>query len=122
MVQCTVFITILQHVDSKNDVDAGREAFSKFLQRYPYCYGYWKKFSDFEKRNGSPAKTMEVFDQGLAAIPLSADLWIHLALYKKSLAAESGDREGVRDTYERAVKECGREWRRWAVVIITPVL
>lgn len=102
---------LLQHVDSKNDVEAGREAFSKFLQRYPYCYGYWKKFSDFEKRNGSPTKTMEVFDQGLAAIPLSADLWIHLALYQKSLAAESGDREGVRDTYERAVKECGREWR-----------
>lgn len=102
---------LLQHVDSKNDIVSGREAFSAFLKRYPYCYGYWKKFADFEKRNGEKERTMAVFDQGLAAIPLSADLWIHFLNHQKFLAAESGDKEMVRSSYERAVAECGREWR-----------
>ena len=52
---------LLQFVDSKNDLDDGEEAFNAFLKRYPYCYGYWKKFADFEKRNGTPEKVMEVF-------------------------------------------------------------
>ena len=54
---------LLQFVDSKNDKDDGEEAFNAFLKRYPYCYGYWKKFADFEKRNGTPEKVMEVFAQ-----------------------------------------------------------
>jgi len=32
---------------------AAREAYDKFLARYPYCYGYWKKYADYEKRKGS---------------------------------------------------------------------
>ena len=60
---------LLQFVDSKNDLEAGREAFNSFLKRYPYCYGYWKKFADFEKRNGTPERVMEVFDQvGIATV------------------------------------------------------
>jgi len=33
-------------------VDA-REAYDAFLERYPYCYGYWKKYADMEKQNGN---------------------------------------------------------------------
>ena len=53
---------LLQFVDSKNEVESGEEAFNAFLKRYPYCYGYWKKFADFEKRNGTLDRVMEVFD------------------------------------------------------------
>jgi len=28
-----------------------REAYDAFLERYPYCYGYWKKYADMEKQN-----------------------------------------------------------------------
>ena len=95
-----------------------REAFSKFLQRYPYCYGYWKKFSDFEKRNGDTVRTMDVFEQGLKAIPLSVDLWIHFLNHQRAIAAAeeletggSGNLHVGRQSYERAVTDCGREWR-----------
>jgi len=30
-----------------------REAYDSFLKRYPYCYGYWKKYADMEKQNGN---------------------------------------------------------------------
>ena len=49
-----------------------------YTHSYPYCYGYWKKYADYEKRNGgAKEKAMMVFERGIAAIPLSVDLWIH---------------------------------------------
>jgi len=100
---------LLQFVDSKNDKEDGEEAFNAFLKRYPYCYGYWKKFADFEKRNGTPEKVMEVFEKGTAAIPLSTDLWIHFMNHCKAVKKE--EPEFIRAQYEKAMTECGREWR-----------
>jgi len=37
-----------------------REAYDAFLERYPYCYGYWKKYADLEKHNGSYETTEQV--------------------------------------------------------------
>jgi len=100
---------LLQFVDSKNDTDNGEVAFNAFLKRYPYCYGYWKKFADFEKRNGTPETVMEVFAKGTTAIPLSTDLWIHFMNHCKAVKKE--DIAFIRSQYERAMSECGREWR-----------
>lgn len=36
----------------QNDVDAARDAYDAFLGHYPYCYGYWRKYADYEKRKG----------------------------------------------------------------------
>lgn len=51
---------LLQYVDSESDVEAAREAYDKFLSRYCYCYGYWRKYSDYEKKKGSAEKCEEV--------------------------------------------------------------
>ena len=34
----------------QGNVDNARDAFDAFLERYPYCYGYWKKYGDLEKK------------------------------------------------------------------------
>ena len=100
---------LLQYVDSKNDLEVGRDVFNSFLNRYPYCYGYWKKFADFEKRNGTPERVYEVFEEGVKAIPLSVDLWIHYANHVKMVSKDEPDT--IRALYERAVSDCGREWK-----------
>lgn len=101
---------LLQHVDASGILEHGREAYDQFLFRYPYCYGYWKKFADFEKKKGdSLEKCMMVFERGLKAIALSADLWIH---YLNHVREEYKDQpEFIRAQYERSVAACGREWR-----------
>ena len=38
------------YFDFQNDLTAAREAFDAFLAKYPYCYGYWKKYADMEKK------------------------------------------------------------------------
>lgn len=44
----------------QSDVEAAREAYDAFLSHYPYCYGYWRKYADYEKRKGSKKKCLEV--------------------------------------------------------------
>ena len=36
----------------QNKLEEGREVYDEFFRWYPYCYGYWKKYSDHEKKNG----------------------------------------------------------------------
>lgn len=103
----TGWTQLLQYVDSKNEQEEGRKVFKSFLNRYPYCYGYWKKYADFEKRNGTPESVFEVFEQGVTGIPLSVDLWIHYLNHVKTVK----EAEEVRGVYEKAMASCGREWK-----------
>ncbi|XP_017055283.1 pre-mRNA-processing factor 39 [Drosophila ficusphila] len=100
---------LLQYVDSESDAEAAREAYDTFLSHYPYCYGYWRKYADYEKRKGIKANCYKVFERGLEAIPLSVDLWIHYLMHVKSHHGE--DEQFIRAQYERAVKACGLEFR-----------
>lgn len=75
---------LLQYVDQENDMEAAREAYDAFLSHYPYCYGYWRKYADYEKRKGNKKKCEEVFERGLKSIPLSVDLWIHYLTYVRA--------------------------------------
>ncbi|PSN56889.1 hypothetical protein C0J52_00685 [Blattella germanica] len=92
---------LLQYVDQENDIDAAREAYDAFLSHYPYCYGYWRKYADYEKRKGNKEKCEEVFERGLKAIPLSVDLWIHFLNYSK--ATYPDDEEHLRTQFEKAI-------------------
>ncbi|OXB56808.1 hypothetical protein ASZ78_014383 [Callipepla squamata] len=67
----------------KNHLPAARKAFDKFFTHYPYCYGYWKKYADLEKRHDNIKQSDEVYRRGLQAIPLSVDLWIHYINFLK---------------------------------------
>ncbi len=37
----------------QNILEKGREVYEEFFKYYPYCYGYWKKYADLEKKNGN---------------------------------------------------------------------
>jgi pre-mRNA-processing factor 39 len=100
---------LLQYVDQENDMEAAREAYDAFLSHYPYCYGYWRKYADYEKRKGNKKKCEEVFERGLKAIPLSVDLWIHYLTYVKT--SKPDDEEYIRSQFERAIAASGLEFR-----------
>ncbi|KAK2154583.1 hypothetical protein LSH36_264g01032 [Paralvinella palmiformis] len=42
---------LLQFVEQDGNLETSRPAFDAFLERYPYCYGYWKKYTDMEKKH-----------------------------------------------------------------------
>uniref|UniRef100_A0A1A9WVH7 Pre-mRNA-processing factor 39 n=1 Tax=Glossina brevipalpis TaxID=37001 RepID=A0A1A9WVH7_9MUSC len=100
---------LLQYVDNESDAEAAREAYDAFLAHYPYCYGYWRKYADYEKRKGIKTNCNAVFERGLEAIPLSVDLWIHYLTHVKCNHADQEDY--IRSQFERAVEACGLEFR-----------
>ncbi|XP_034453760.1 pre-mRNA-processing factor 39 [Hippoglossus hippoglossus] len=73
----TSWTDLLQYCEQESHMTASRRALVAFLASYPLCYGYWKKYTDLERRAGYNSKAEEVCIQGLQAIPLSVDLWIH---------------------------------------------
>lgn len=44
----------------QNNLPAARKAFDSFFTHYPYCYGYWKKYADLEKRHSNMKQSDEV--------------------------------------------------------------
>ncbi len=75
---------LLQHVETIDIVDEIRTAYNAFLPLYPYCYAYWMRYSDVEKRHNNWSRGLAILHRGLEAIPLSTELWIsYLELYYK---------------------------------------
>jgi pre-mRNA-processing factor 39 len=92
---CVCFVSALQ-----DDLQQLRKAYDAFLERYPLCYGYWKKYAEAEKRHaadsaatdataaaaaaatttgGSVEAAAAVYQRGVAAVPHSAELWVAYA-------------------------------------------
>uniref|UniRef100_A0A8C8E5C9 Pre-mRNA processing factor 39 n=1 Tax=Otus sunia TaxID=257818 RepID=A0A8C8E5C9_9STRI len=56
----TGWVYLLQYVEQENHLPAARKAFDRFFTHYPYCYGYWKKYADLEKRHDNVKQSDEV--------------------------------------------------------------
>ncbi|XP_016304317.1 pre-mRNA-processing factor 39-like isoform X2 [Sinocyclocheilus anshuiensis] len=107
------WVYLLQYVEQENHLEASRKAFDAFFLHYPYCYGYWKKYADIEKKHGYIHMADEVYRRGLQAIPLSVDLWLHyIAFLRENQDTSDGEAENrIRASYEHAVLACGTDFR-----------
>ncbi|XP_063173338.1 pre-mRNA-processing factor 39-like isoform X2 [Candoia aspera] len=109
----TAWTELLQYVEQENHIYAARKAFDNFFLRYPYCYGYWKKYADMERRFDFIKETEEVFQRGLQSIPLSMDLWIHyITFLQTTLDMNHPDSaQKICGTFESAVAAAGVDFR-----------
>ncbi|XP_068731526.1 pre-mRNA-processing factor 39-like isoform X2 [Montipora capricornis] len=108
----TSWTYLLQFVEQENKLSSARQAFEAFFKRYPYCYGYWKKFADMERKNGNIDRAKEVFEGAISAIPLSVDLWVHyLNFASQTTKGQIDGPELMRSLFERAVSSAGEEFR-----------
>ncbi|EDO33251.1 predicted protein, partial [Nematostella vectensis] len=108
----TSWTYLLQFVEQENKLSSARKAFQTFFKRYPYCYGYWKKYADMERKNGNIEAAKEVFEQGVKAIACSVDLWVHYLNF--SSQATKGQPDGpeiMRRLFERAIATAGQDFR-----------
>lgn len=107
------WVYLLQYVEQENHLEASRTAFDAFFLHYPYCYGYWKKYADIEKKHGYVHMADEVYRRGLQAIPLSVDLWLHyITFLRENQDTSDGEAENrIRASYEHAVLACGTDFR-----------
>ncbi|XP_064599898.1 pre-mRNA-processing factor 39-like [Liolophura sinensis] len=103
---------LLQYVEQENKGESAREAFDEFFSHYPYCFGYWKKYADLEKRLEEFDKAEEVFERGLKAIPLSVELWLHYLCFLTEKHVNDPEAVGkIRSLYTRALATAGKDFR-----------
>ncbi|CAD6196412.1 unnamed protein product [Caenorhabditis auriculariae] len=103
---------ILSNIENQKDNDYVREKYWQFLDRYPYCYGFWQKFAEFEKRQGNLTEALKVWEKSILAIPLSIDLWLGFLAFMRELSQGMNEKEEeIRELYERALSIAGLEFQ-----------
>ncbi|BHF80406.1 PRP39 pre-mRNA processing factor 39 [Sparganum proliferum] len=106
------WISLLDAVEKHNDIEASRKAFDAFLDHFPYCYGYWKKYADLERHAGNKERCLEIYAKGVEAIPLSIDLWTaYLDATMEIVHGQEDYETRMRDLYELALEKAGLEFR-----------
>jgi len=109
----TSWTCLLQAVtETENNLSAAEAVFRCFLRYYPYCYGYWKKFADIEKKHGMYDRAEQVFRNGVNAISISIDLWvayINFTIHQKK-DIPGGDAT-IRNLFDLAISSAGMEFK-----------
>ncbi|XP_024539543.1 pre-mRNA-processing factor 39 isoform X2 [Selaginella moellendorffii] len=97
---------LIQETEKHDEIDRIRVCYDTFLAEFPLCYGYWKKYADFELRLGSPEKIIEVYERAVKAVAHSVDIWVHYCAY----ATEKFPPEEVIRLFERGVSLVGTDY------------
>jgi pre-mRNA-processing factor 39 len=59
-----------------------RNAYDRFLYKFPLLFGYWKKYADMEFNIAGPESADMVYERGVASITNSVDLWTEYCSFK----------------------------------------
>ncbi|EFY93300.1 hypothetical protein J3459_013617 [Metarhizium acridum] len=84
-----------------------REAYDRFLHKFPLLFGYWKKYADMEFNIAGPESAEMVYERGCACITNSVDLWTDYCSFKMET---THDPQIVRDLFERGASLVGLDF------------
>ncbi|KAF9129065.1 hypothetical protein BGW39_004492 [Mortierella sp. 14UC] len=85
-----------------------RILYDAFLEKFPLCFGYWKKYSDLEFLSRGAEGAIEIFERGVKGIANSVDLWVQYCTFIMEHNADS--REQVEQLFERGAKCVGLDF------------
>ncbi|KAG5986268.1 hypothetical protein E4U54_005513, partial [Claviceps lovelessii] len=84
-----------------------RDAYDRFLHKFPLLFGYWKKYADMEFNIAGPESAEMVYERGCANITNSVDLWTEYCSFKMET---THDPQIVRELFERGASLVGLDF------------
>ncbi|KAG8165380.1 hypothetical protein KVR01_005655 [Diaporthe batatas] len=84
-----------------------RDAYDRFLLKFPLLFGYWKKYADLEFNISGPESAEMVYERGCASITNSVDLWTEYCSFKMETTHVA---HLVRELFERAATYVGLDF------------
>ncbi|KAH7137161.1 hypothetical protein B0J13DRAFT_559059 [Dactylonectria estremocensis] len=84
-----------------------RNAYDRFLLKFPLLFGYWKKYADMEFNIAGPESAEMVYERGCASITNSVDLWTDYCSFKMET---THDPHLVRELFERGSRLVGLDF------------
>ncbi|KAJ3290745.1 hypothetical protein HK104_006551 [Borealophlyctis nickersoniae] len=91
-----------------------KNIYDSFLRKFPLCFGYWKKYVDWmemlEGHESAEAdqRDFQIFEQGVASIHNSLDLWCQYCHFKMDHWPNEDD--AIRQLFERAAVSVGYDF------------
>ncbi|CAG8498727.1 16173_t:CDS:10 [Acaulospora morrowiae] len=85
-----------------------RNVFDQFLAKFPLCFGYWKKYADFEFNVQGPVEAEKIYERSVAAIANSVDLWTQYCAFK--IEHYPDNVEEIRGLFERGASCVGLDF------------
>ncbi|EED16493.1 mRNA splicing protein (Prp39), putative [Talaromyces stipitatus ATCC 10500] len=84
-----------------------RNAYDRFLAKFPLLFGYWKKYADLEFSIAGTEAAEMVYERGVASIPTSVDLWANYCAFK---VETNHDSDVIRELFERGANCVGLDF------------
>ncbi|KAL1877091.1 hypothetical protein VTK73DRAFT_8899 [Phialemonium thermophilum] len=97
----------LNRNSSPHALAALRDAYDRFLLKFPLLFGYWKKYADHEFNIAGPESAEIVYERGVASITNSVDLWTEYCSFKMETTHTP---QLVRDLFERGANCVGLDF------------
>ncbi|KAF4629212.1 hypothetical protein G7Y89_g8942 [Cudoniella acicularis] len=97
----------LNRNSSPQAIATTRDAYDRFLAKFPLLFGYWKKYADLEFSIAGTEAAEMVFERGVASITTSVDLWTDYCSFK---VETSHDPDVIRELFERGVSSVGLDF------------
>ncbi|CAK9162171.1 unnamed protein product [Ilex paraguariensis] len=69
---------------AEDNISKIRKVYDAFLAEFPLCYGYWKKYADYEAHLGSIENVVEVYERAIQGVTYSVDMWLHYCIFSIS--------------------------------------
>ncbi|EGC40169.1 hypothetical protein DICPUDRAFT_25624, partial [Dictyostelium purpureum] len=101
----TVLITI---IEKSNDIEKIRKVYSEFLNEFPLCFLYWKRYADHEYAHNNAPKAIQVFEEAVKAVSHSVDIWLN---YVTHLIDKSHPVDQIREVFKRGSKIIGTDFQ-----------
>ncbi|KAK7970788.1 hypothetical protein PG988_009861 [Apiospora saccharicola] len=84
-----------------------RDAYDRFLLKFPLLFGYWKKYADLEFNISGPESAEMIYERGCASITNCVDLWASYCSFKMETTHTP---HLVRELFERAATAVGLDF------------
>ncbi|KAI1818402.1 pre-mRNA-processing factor 39 [Poronia punctata] len=84
-----------------------RDAYDRFLLKFPLLFGYWKKYADLEFNISGPESAEMIYERGCASIKNCVDLWASYCSFKMETTHTP---HLVRELFERAASSVGLDF------------
>ncbi|KAE9381514.1 hypothetical protein N431DRAFT_321196 [Stipitochalara longipes BDJ] len=97
----------LNRNSSPQAIATTRDAYDRFLAKFPLLFGYWKKYADLEFSIAGTEAAEMVFERGVASITTSVDLWTDYCSFK---VETSHDPDVIRELFERGAISVGLDF------------
>ncbi|KAI1297040.1 hypothetical protein EDD11_007250 [Mortierella claussenii] len=85
-----------------------RTIYDAFLNQFPLCFGYWKKYSDIELLARGVEGAIEIFERGVKSISNSVDLWVQYCSFV--MESKPDERVEIERLFERGAKAVGLDF------------